>query len=183
MRRLIAGLFLGAMLLSACRSVADRGEEGVESPSIETTPMADIVLDESLIHPAELGVQLGVASRANPLIWPLRGVPNGDGHYSQQLVDAAGEYVGWVSIFLFDSQAELQEAFALVSQNVASNARTEIAPVGEQSLAYDEDGRHGVALVACHALVNVFAGRSYDLAGLARYGGTLAARLPAGQGP
>ncbi len=179
MRWLAACALVGAVVLAACGSDGDEAE----SPELETTPMADIVIDDSLIHPEEIGVQMGVASRTNPLIWPLQGVPNGNGHFSQQLVDSSGEYVGWVSIFLFDSQADLREAFALVAQNVAGHERTDVPSAGEQSLAYDEDGRHGVALVACHALVNVYAGRSFDLAMLARYGASLAARLPAGVCP
>jgi len=182
-KRFLAGLLLGMLMLSACGSGDDQADGTPGESFAETTPMADVQLDESLIGPEELGVQLGVASRTNPLIWPLSGVADGQRHFSQQLVDASGEYVGWVSIFLFDSQADLQEAFSQVAQNVAGQEHPEIAPVGEQSVAYDENGRHGVALVACHALLNVYASRSIDLGRLAGYGEALAGRLPEGVCP
>lgn len=151
MRRLVVVCLCVAASLAGCRSRS--GDEANETPGAareaEATPMVDISLDVSLIQPENLGLELGVASHANPLIWPLRGVPNGDNHFSQQMVDASGEYVGWVSIFLFNSLQSVDEAFALVEANVAGNEAGGVPAVGERSIVYDEDGRHGIALVQC----------------------------------
>jgi hypothetical protein len=182
MRRWAIGLLMGCLVLGACgrtdRDLESEGEAAQISEFARTTPMADLSLNGALFQVESLGFLPGVETRANPIVWPIRGIPDGDRHLSLQLVSSSGSYAGWVSMFLFESRVDREQAFAMVGENVRGYEQVGVMTVGEDSIAYDEDGMHGIAFECCRALVNVFAPRSVSMARLVEYASGLAARLP-----
>jgi hypothetical protein len=172
MRRLVLVGAVCAVLLAGCLDP----RPGFEDPL--ATPLSAINLDPAFLQVEGLGLAPGTVGRTNPVVWPLLNIPNGDNHLSQQLVDGSGEYIGWVSVFLFESGEDLESAFQALSGNAAGFETSGVASVGERSLAYDENGRHGIAFVQCRALINILVGRSTPIDAVVAYGAALAGRLP-----
>ncbi|MFV2044487.1 MAG: hypothetical protein ACC700_14795 [Anaerolineales bacterium] len=192
-------LFFLAVTLAACTSSPSEDTiqtaiaetdvaQSTEVPAPTTTPIpaADIDLAVSLIAPESLGLSAGQIRRSRPPIWPLRDTTDGVNHLSQELVDAQGESIGWVSISLFDLADQAQEAFSAFEVTVRDEADYEGREVqegaitGTKSLAYDGTNvRAAVGFALCRSFAHIFLGvesRS-DLPTAIEYARGLSARL------
>jgi hypothetical protein len=149
-------------------------------PTSTRVAIAKIKLEPEVIHPEDLGLVGGELSDSNPEIWPLKSVPNGDNHLSRKLLDAKGEFAGWVSIFLFESQEHLQQAFGTAQINI-TQYKTELdRTIGDQAAAYDEPSMKGIIFTNGPALVSVAlreTSTSIEMKSIAYYADSLNSRV------
>ena len=118
-------------------------------------PVSSIDIGSQLINPEELRLEIAEEQSSNPGIWPLRDVPDGDKHFSWRLTDMSGNFKGWVSIFVFESQTDLSGAYSKVEDNVRKYAQGSSPDLGTDSVVYEEPSLEGVAYTVDRALVNI----------------------------
>lgn len=127
------------------------------TPAYTPTPVSvsSIDIGSQLINPEELRLEIAEEQSSNPGIWPLRDVSDGDKHFSWRLTDMSGNFKGWVSIFVFESQSDLSGAYSKVEDNVRKYAQGSSPDLGTDCVVYEEPSLEGVAYTVDRALVNI----------------------------
>ena len=149
-------------------------------PTSTPRPIADIIIEADTISPEDLGLQGGLILRTNPGIWPLRSVKDGDNHFSFELLNSQGDYSGWVSVFLFESDEELSTAFKIIQINVDNALENpqfgEIISSEENALVYQEAFK-GAAYIKCNAIIHIMVKGKTDIVTMEKYAERLIDRL------
>ena len=147
---------------TAIAETAAAGPTATSAASATPVPIAEIDISPQILQPEDLGLEGAEIQDTNPEIWPLKNVPSGDSHLSRKLNNPKGEFVGWVSIFLFESLDELEQAFSIAEQNVTKYKVAENVQLGTRSISYRETLLAGVIFVDGHALVSVAVSEKSD---------------------
>lgn len=171
------------LLLSACApsplaiqtAIAETQVGWTKTPSPTRIPVSEINIDPAIIQPEDLGLEVAEMQGTNPGIWPLANVYDGDYHFSRKLIDKKGDFVGWVSISVFESPKKLEDAFNIARANVSAHGFDACVRLGgdpatcrglgvimgspsfaEKSVVYNSyDGLRGIIFVSGRALISV----------------------------
>lgn len=138
---------------------------------------AEVVIDPNILDAAPLGLTAGVPISQNPGIWPLVGVPGTSSQLSRQLLDAQGEFAGWITLLVYQSLGDVDRAYQVIQKNTSAQTTADTVKVGDAAHFYSDAGNTGLAAKRCHLVANIFLKKDLGAPVLESYANDLLSKL------